>query len=138
MEESLSPEAVKAFFRKDLFAAHVGIELLEAGEGRSKARLVLRDHHRNGLGMVHGGALFALADLAFAAAVNSRGRAAVAIHCAISYLKAAQGASLVAEAREISCGPKIALYQIPIHDENGDLVATFEGMAYRKKERWAP
>jgi acyl-CoA thioesterase len=137
MEESLSPAALKAFFKKDLFAAHVGIELLEAGDGRAKARLELREHHLNGLGMVHGGALFTLADLAFAAAVNSRGRAAVAIHCSISYLKAGSGKALFADAREVSCGAKIALYQIPVTDAAGELIATFEGMAYRKKERWA-
>jgi acyl-CoA thioesterase len=137
MEESLSPAALKAFFKKDLFAAYVGIELLEAGDGRARARLELREHHLNGLGMVHGGALFTLADLAFAAAVNSRGRAAVAIHCSIAYLKAAAGKALIAEAREVSCGAKIALYQIAVTDEAGELIATFEGMAYRKKERWA-
>lgn len=138
MEEPLSAEALKAFFKQDRFAAHVGIELLEAGDGRARARLELREHHLNALGIVQGGALFTLADLAFAAAVNSRGRAAVAIHCAISYLKAASGKVLFAEAREVSCGAKIALYQIPLTDEAGELVATFEGMAYRRKEGWNP
>lgn len=135
MDEKVTPELLKSFFRKDIFAAFVGIELLEAGDGRATARLKLQDHHRNGLGMVHGGALFTLADLAFAAAVNSRGRAAVAIHSSISYVKAAQGDLLLAEAKEVSCGPKIAVYDIRITESSGDLVSVFEGMAYRKKER---
>jgi acyl-CoA thioesterase len=134
--EETSVEALAAFFRKDRFAALVGIELIEAGGGRATARLTLKDHHLNGLGIVHGGALFTLADLAFAAAVNSRGRAAVAIHCTISYLKAAQGAFLTAEAQEVSCGPKIASYLIRITDASGELISLFEGLAYRKKERW--
>jgi acyl-CoA thioesterase len=136
LNEEVTSEALKSFFRKDVFAAFVGIELLEAGDGRARARLKLQDHHRNGLGIVHGGALFTLADLAFAAAVNSRGRAAVAIHCAISYMKAAQGDLLLAEAREVSCGPKIAVYNIQLTDASGEIVSVFEGMAYRKKERW--
>ena len=136
LNEDISPEALKTFFRKDLFAGFVGIELLEAGAGRATARLDLRDHHLNGLGLVHGGAIFTLADLAFAAAVNSRGRAAVAIHCSISYLKAVQGGHLLAECQEISCGPKIAAYTIRITDGSGELVARFEGLAYRKRERW--
>jgi acyl-CoA thioesterase len=136
LNEEVTPEALKSFFRRDVFAAFVGIELLEAGAGRATARLKLQDHHRNGLGMVHGGALFTLADLAFAAAVNSRGRTAVAIHCAISYTKAAQGDLLLAEAREVSCGPKIAVYSIRITESSGELVSVFEGMAYRKKECW--
>jgi acyl-CoA thioesterase len=127
-------ERLKAFFRKDRFAALVGIELVEAGEGRAKARLPLRGEHMNGLGIVQGGAIFTLADLAFAAAVNSRGRVAVAIHCSIAYLKAAQGAFLLAEAEEVSCGPKIASYTIRVTDEAGEIVSHFEGMAYRKRE----
>ncbi|MHB8771134.1 MAG: PaaI family thioesterase [Syntrophales bacterium] len=137
MDDDMSPEAVKTFFRKDLFAGFVGIELIEAGAGRAMARLELQDHHRNGLGVVHGGAIFTLADLAFAAAVNSRGRAAVAIHCSISYLKAAAGGQLFAQAEEVSCGPKIAAYTIGITDAAGELIARFEGLAYRKRERWS-
>ena len=137
MDKEVTPEALEAFFHKDAFAAFVGIELLEAGKGKAKARLKLRDHHLNGLGIVHGGAVFALADLAFAAAVNSRGRAAVAIHCSISYMKAPQGDTLLAAAQEVSCGAKIAVYSIRITDATGELVSIFEGMAYRKKENWA-
>jgi acyl-CoA thioesterase len=137
VKEEDALKAIKAFFRKDLFAAFVGIELIEAGNGRAKACLPVSDRHRNGLGIVHGGAIFTLADLAFAAAVNSRGRVAVAIHCSISYLKAAAGDVLIAEAEEISCGPKIAAYTIRITDASGDIIARFEGMAYRKKEHWS-
>ena len=136
MNDEITLKAIQAFFRKDLFAGFVGIELIEAGEGRARARLAIGDRHRNGLGLVHGGAIFTLADLAFAAAVNSRGRAAVAIHCSISYLKAAAGDVLFAEAEEVSCGPKIAAYTIRITDASGKIIARFEGMAYRKKEHW--
>jgi acyl-CoA thioesterase len=133
--EELTPEELKTFFSRDLFAVFVGIELLEAGNGRAVARLKLREHHRNGLGMIQGGAIFTLADLAFAAAVNSRGRVAVAIHASISFLKAAQGETLIAEAEEVSCGSKLAAYTIRVTEPSGELIALFEGMAYRKKER---
>jgi acyl-CoA thioesterase len=136
VNDEIALKSIQAFFRKDLFAGFVGIELIEAGDGRARARLAISDRHRNGLGLVHGGAIFTLADLAFAAAVNSRGRTAVAIHCSISYLKAAAGDVLFAEAEEVSCGPKIAVYTIRITDATGEIIARFEGMAYRKKERW--
>jgi len=136
VNDEVNLKALKDFFRKDIFAGFVGIELIEAGNGRARARLPISDRHRNGLGIVHGGAIFTLADLAFAAAVNSRGRAAVAIHCSISYLKAAAGDVLLAEAEEVSCGPKIAAYTIRITDASGEIIALFEGMAYRKKEHW--
>jgi acyl-CoA thioesterase len=136
--DEIISDALKTFFRKDLFAEFVGIELLDAKDGRSTARLRLRDHHRNSIGLIQGGAIFTLADLAFAAAVHSRGQIAVAIHCSISYLKAAHGDLLLAEAVEVSCGPKIAVYTVRITDVSGDVISLFEGMAYRKKERWNP
>ena len=136
MKDEITLKAIQDFFRRDLFAGFIGIELMEAGNGRARARLPIGDRHRNGLGLIHGGAIFTLADLVFAAAVNSRGRTAVAIHCSISYLKAAAGDLLFAEAEEVSCGPKIAAYTIRITDASGEIIALFEGMAYRKKEHW--
>jgi acyl-CoA thioesterase len=136
--DKITSDTLKAFFRKDLFAEFVGIELLDAKDGRSTARMRLKAHHRNGIGLIQGGAIFTLADLAFAAAVHSRGQIAVAIHCSISYLKAAQGDVLLAEAMEVSCGPKIAVYTVRITDASGEVVSLFQGMAYRKKESWNP
>lgn len=138
MDKSRTSQALKDFFRNDLFANYVGVELLEAESGRAKAMLRLREHHRNGIGLIQGGVIFTLADLAFAAAVHSRGQIAVAIHCSISYLRAAQGESLLAEAEEVSCGPKIAVYTVKISDSEGNLVALFEGTAYRKRESLPP
>ena len=136
MGDKITSDALKTFFRRDLFAEFVGIELLDAGGGQATARLRLKDHHRNSIGLIQGGAIFTLADLAFAAAVHSRGQIAVAIHCSISYLKAVKGDLLQAEAEEVSCGPKIAAYTVRITDASGEVISLFEGMAYRKKERW--
>jgi len=119
----------------DRFARHVGVELLEISPGRAKARLTIADHHLNGAGMVHGGAIFTLADLVFAAACNSHGTLAVAINAHIAYLKAAAGGTLTAQAEEVSLNPRLATYAIAVRDDAGDLVATFQGMCYRKKEK---
>ena len=62
---------LKDFFKGDRFAALAGVELLEVGEGRARARMLVTHDHLNGGGWCQGGALFTLADLAFAAAVNS-------------------------------------------------------------------
>jgi acyl-CoA thioesterase len=95
----------------------------------------LEGWHQNGLGSVHGGAIFTLADLAFAAACNSHGTVAVAVNANIYYVKAATSGTLYADARETSLGGKIATYAIDVTDEKGALIATFQGLAYRKKER---
>jgi acyl-CoA thioesterase len=121
------------FFKKDKFAMHSGIELLEAAPGYAKARMEIEEKHLNALRAVQGGALFTLADLAFAAASNAYGIAAVGINSNISFVKAATKGTLIAEAKETSINPKIATYTVNITDEEGDLVAIFMGMVYRKK-----
>ena len=94
----------------------------------------ISDEHLNGIGTVHGGALFTLADFTFAVAANSHGRVTVAINANISYMKAVSRGKLTAEAREISLNPKLATYTIDIIDEDGELIAIFQGLAYRKRE----
>ncbi len=127
---------IKEFFRRDQFAAHNGIELVEVTPGGAKVRMDVAEHHLNGLRSVHGGAIFTLADFAFAAACNSHGTVAVALNVSISFVKAGgPGMTLYAEAREVSISPKIGTYEICVRNEKGDLIATFQGLAYRKKEK---
>lgn len=128
-------EFKKFLAANDQFAKHVGIQLLEVAAGRAKASLEIGPHHLNAVDIAHGGAIFALADLVFAAASNSHGSVAVAINANISYLKAVSGGILTAEAKEISRNQKLATYSIRVTDGGGDLVADFQGMVYRKKER---
>ncbi len=127
-------EDLSSYFKRDRFAEHVGIELLEVSEGRAVARLAIQERHLNTIRTVHGGAIFALADFAFAAASNSHGTVAVGINVSISYVKAATSGVLTAEARETSLNPRLATYTVDVKDEQGDLVAIFHGMVYRKKD----
>ena len=127
---------VEEFFRaRDRFAAHCGIEVVEVEEGRCVARMRLTEHHLNGVNTAHGGAIFTLADLAFAGASNSYGTVAVAINVSISFMQAATEGVLTAVAEEKARNPRLASYTVTITDEAGDLIAIFQGMVYRKKER---
>ncbi|HHT46316.1 MAG TPA: PaaI family thioesterase [Firmicutes bacterium] len=123
------------FFEEDNFSNYVGVELLEVSEGRAKAKMDIEKHHLNSFGIVHGGAIFALADLVFALASNSHGNISVAINVNISYIKAATGGTLYAEGQEVSINPKLASYAINITDDNNELIAIFQGMVYRKKDK---
>jgi acyl-CoA thioesterase len=135
MPETVDKEALRRYFEKDRFATYVGIELLEISAGRATAILKIKEHHLNAVDMVHGGVLFALADLAFAAASNSHGTIAVAVNNSISFIKAAEGDVLYAEAREISKDRKLAAYSVEIKDKTEKTVALLHGLAYRKKEK---
>ncbi|MCX7635446.1 MAG: hotdog fold thioesterase [Syntrophales bacterium] len=120
---------------RDLFAHFIGIELLEIGVGTARSRLVVEERHRNGVGMIHGGAIFTLADIAFAAAANSHGRTAVALNNTISFVNASQGGVLYAEAIEPSRGRRTATYNVTVHDDRGETVALFHGLAYVRTEK---
>ena len=128
-------EHIKTAVDQDHFAKYIGIRLLEVSKGRATAELSIEGHHLNGLGLVHGGAIFTLADLVFAAASNSYGIDALAINANISYFKATRGGKLFAEAKEVSLTRKLATYSIDVTDETGDKVAIFQGTAYRKTPR---
>ena len=132
---NLSEAELKRCFQHDQFAALANIELLTAGPGHATARMTLRPHHLNGLNTVHGGAIFTLADFTFAVACNSHGTMAVALEASIVFMKAATTGTLWAEAREKSKNLKVGLYLVEVKDDQGDVVAQFQGVAYRKKER---
>jgi acyl-CoA thioesterase len=112
----------KTFLDDDHFARHAGIELLEVGSGTAKVRMPVQPYHVNGVGLVHGGALFTLADFAFAAAANSHEETAVAINASISYLKAVKSGTLYAEAEEISKSRKISVYSIKVTDNKNQRI----------------
>ena len=128
-------EALAKFSENDRFARHSGIELIEFSKGSARAKMKVAEKHLNAVGIVHGGAIFTLADYVFAVASNSHGTVAVSINAHISNLKAVKSGVLYAEARELSLGKKLGHYEVLVTDDTGDLVAIFQGMVYRKREK---
>jgi acyl-CoA thioesterase len=127
-------DTVKRFFKKDKFAQRANVELLSVSPGQARAKMTLHPHHLNGYGTVQGGAIFTLADFAFAAASNSHGNVAVAINVSITFMKAGTTGTLWADAREVSKNFKLGSYTVEVKDDQGELVAVFQGLAYRKSE----
>lgn len=127
----MDPAGLEQLIRDDPYARHLGIELVEVTEGRAVTRMKVRDSHRNFLGSVHGGAIFSLADVAFSAAANSRGRKAVAIHIAIDYL-AAPGDTPVLEAdvRQTARAGRAGHYAMEVRNAAGEIVAVCHAWAY--------
>jgi acyl-CoA thioesterase len=128
------PESVRRYFDRDRLAKLLGIEVVEVAPGRARARVTLRPELHNGIGIAHGGTIFTLADVAFAAASNSHGTVAVGISTSISFLTAVSEGTLTAEAVEVSLGRKLATYTIQVKDDAGTIIAVMQGTVYRKKE----
>ncbi len=118
----------------DQLARHLGIEITAIGPGAATARMRLSREHVNSLGMAHGGTLFTLADMAFAAASNSYGSVALGVQASIHYHRPVSSGMLTATARELSRGGRLASYLVEVRDESDELAASFHGLVYRKKE----
>lgn len=119
---------------KDALARHLGIELQETGAGYARAAMRVGPGLLNGAGVTHGGAIFSLADVVFAAASNSHGPLALALNVNIQFLKTTStGEVLTATAREENLTRKTGLYRMEVRDAGGDLVALAEGLVYRRE-----
>ena len=91
---------IQEFLQGDKFAILAGVELLEVGNGYARARMEIRPEHLNGGGVCQGGAIFTLADLAFAAATNSHARLTFSITSSINFFKSESRGFLYAVASE--------------------------------------
>lgn len=126
-------EMLNLIREKDTFAKKLGIEILEAECGRSKVVMPLGEDTANALGTVHGGAIFALADLALAAASNSEGVVSVSIQTDIHYLAAVSSEGLLyATAEKTAETRRLGYYHIRIYRPDGMDIATCQAMVYRK------
>lgn len=117
----------------DVFAKNMGASITDIREGYARAEMVVTKAHLNAGGVCQGGALFTLADLAFAAITNSRGKLTFGLENSIAFLhSAAEGDTLVAEAIETLNHHKIPYCEIKVRNQHGDLICTMTGLAYRK------
>jgi len=123
---------LEEFLKGDKFANAAGIELLEVSNGYAKCRMLIQPMHLNGGGVCQGGAIFTLADLAFAAAVNTHARLTFSITSNINFFRSESKGYLYAEAREVFNHKRLANCEVNITNENGELIATFSGTGYRK------
>ncbi len=122
----------------DPFSQWLGIELVAVEEGSCSLRMRVRAEMLNGFGVAHGGITFSLADSAFAFACNSHGRHAVSIHCSVEHVApVVEGDVLTAIATEERLGQSLSNYAVRVIKANGEPVAFFRGVAYRKRTHWA-
>ena len=128
-------EKIIEFLKKDRFAVYNGIKLLQAEPGYAVAKLDITDNHLNGLDVVQGGAIFTLADLAFAAAANAHGQATLSINANINFFKSTPGKTLIAEAKEVSATNKIVNYNVDVFDEDRELLARVNIAGYKTKRK---
>jgi acyl-CoA thioesterase len=135
--KSKTTAIVDAMMSKDYFSQWLGIERLEEKEGFCKLRMTVRREMCNGFEIAHGGISYSFADSALAFASNSHGRHAVSIETTISHLKPLKAGDIItATAEEKSRSNRIAIYDVRVEKESGELVALFKGTVFRKETEW--
>ncbi|MBR1921477.1 MAG: PaaI family thioesterase [Kiritimatiellae bacterium] len=123
------------YFSGDRFATENGIVLEEIDEGRTVVSMTLGERHRNAFGGVMGGAIFTLADFAFATLTNDREQTVVAQQVSVSFLSAAKGSRLVATARYRKDGRNSCVVNVDVVDDAGRDVAQFVGTGFKLRPR---
>ena len=112
----------------DSMIGALGITVEEVGPGTAALRMTVRADMVNGHGTAHGGAVFTLADAAFAYACNAYNRTAVAMNCSVTFVSAAQPSDvLTARAAETVLRGRNGTYDVTVTNQEGDTVALFRG-----------
>ncbi|HJQ46353.1 MAG TPA: hydroxyphenylacetyl-CoA thioesterase PaaI [Amycolatopsis sp.] len=114
-------------FDDDVASQSLGIELLQAAEGKAVARMRITEQMVNGHKIAHGGYLFLLADTAFAGACNSHGPVTVAAGAEISFVTSARlGDELIATAEERTRYGRNGIYDVTVR-RDAEVIAEYRG-----------
>ncbi|MGZ4864580.1 MAG: PaaI family thioesterase [Halobacteriota archaeon] len=125
---------VLAKLTSDNYASFLGIRIIKIERGYAKTEVTVGEHFLNFNEVAHGGFIYSLADVAFAAACNSYNQTAVALSFHITYRRPVTiGVRLFAEASEESSGKTTALYKIVVRTDDQRIVAICEGLAYKQE-----
>jgi len=123
-------QKAREFFARDRFATEgCGAVIESVGDGRAVCSMTVEPQHCNAYGNPMGGAIFTLADFAFAVASNFQQTPTVSITSQISFLATAKGARLTATATPLKRGRSTCFYQVDVVDDKEIHVAsvTFTG-----------
>jgi len=127
-------DEIRTFFEGDGYLTMTGVMVEDAAVDWCLCSLEVRKEHLNAGGAVQGGAIYTLADSAFAVASNTGhlendpAHMTVSQSAAISYMSAGRpGKKLFAEARKIGGGKRSPVFRIDVTDEDGRNIAMMTG-----------
>ena len=130
-------EEAREIFSKDLYATELsGAVIDEIGPDYALCSMKLTDKHHNAYGGIMGGAIYTLADFAFAVASNyEKEYATVSVVGQASFMSAPKGTVLFAKAELIKDGRSNCFYEVTVTDDIDTIVAvvTFNGAHVKRK-----
>ncbi|MBU3659033.1 MAG: hotdog fold thioesterase [Flavobacteriales bacterium] len=130
-------EIVNTMMNSDAFSKWLGINLIQINRGICVLNCKVTEEMLNGFKIAHGGITYSIADSCLAFASNSHGYQCVSIETSISHVKKVMsGDELTASSREISRSRKIGIYEISVHNQKEELVASFKGTVFISENLW--
>ena len=117
----------------DTFGKSNRMQLTAVREGYAEAVMEITENSCNAVGTVQGGAIFTLADFAFAALTNSREKVTVAQQVSINYFSQPKGERMVATARYKKDGRSSCVVNVDVVDDTGCAIAQFVGTGFKLK-----
>ena len=133
MEYFKTIDDAREYFSKDRFATENGMTLDEVDACHAVTSMKLDARHKNAFGGVMGGAIFTLADFAFAALTNDREHVTVGQQVGINYFSQPKGERLVATARFRKDGRTSCVVNVDVTDDTGRDIAQFVGTGFKLK-----
>ena len=118
-------EALKTHANQVPFYKLIGMTVEEAGPGYSRFRLPFRHELTQPMGVMHGGALAAVADSAVAIALwglVGMDKVFTTIEMKINFIAPVGSGEVIAEGKIIHCGRKTAVGDVTLKDQDGRLV----------------
>lgn len=106
--------------------------MIEAvGKNTATVGMEIEPRHRNAAGIIMGGAIFTLADFAFAVASNHEKLGTVSLNANITFLRASKGDKLIATAECVRDGRTTCYYRVSVTDNTGALIAEITTSGYK-------
>lgn len=111
----------------------IGMEIKRKEEGIF-VEIKVEEKHLQALGMVHGGAIASILDSAIGLNINKelieKGKLAITSQLNVHYLKPVSGGKIIAKARPLFIGSKVAVGYGELKDEKGETVAVATSTFY--------
>lgn len=120
----IDQKTFEAMARANTFAVCNGISARQLELGKAEAVMEMGPNSLNPYGMLHGGAIYTLADCAGGTACRTDGRNYVTLDGIIHFIHSARSGVITAVGTVIHRGRTTVLTEIRITDQNGTLLAT--------------